>query len=358
MVPQGGMLPGEALRAMEEQRREDEIVITSMGSAREWMSLATARGEPLHPLDLVLVPSSMGQATSFALGLAMARPDLRVTVCSGDGSLLMNLGSLVSITAVFPSNLALLVFNNGVYEVTGAQPTPASAQWRADEEFIDYQALARATGFRSIHKFSEISEWRAASRRVLDGRGPVFVELLVSPVVGGRAPHAPRDGSAGMRAQRLMQSIAAVPVRPRFSLRRAVASDAADIEQLISHYVESGSLLPRSESFIVENLPDFIVAVEEDKIVGCAHLEDYAPSLAELRSLAVHPDRQGAGIGRGVAAAVEDLARRRQYRTLFAVSNDEAFFLRLGFASRDIPELDKERSAVSRFKGIYAKTLI
>jgi sulfopyruvate decarboxylase subunit beta len=347
------------LRVLRDVRRDDEIVITSMSSAREWMALSAADGDGRgeHPLDLVLVPSSMGQATSFGLGLAMARRDMRVVVCSGDGSLLMNLGTLVTITAEGAANLVVLLFDNGVYEVTGAQPTPGAANGRVTALPVDFAAIARGCGFTSVHRMRTVAEWRSVAREVMDGSGPVLVILDVLPVEGGKAPRAPRTGTAAERGRRFAASVAEVTPRSLFSTRRASASDAADIEALIGHYVESGALLPRSESFIVENAADFIVAVEGERIVGCGHLVDYAPSLAELRSLAVHPERQGMGIGRAIAGAVEDLARRRQYRTLFAVSNDESFFLRQGYERREIPELDKERSAVSRFKGVYARTL-
>ena len=64
-----------------------------MGTAREWMT------QGMQPRDLVFVPSAMGHAPSIGLGLALARPNLRVIVCNGDGSMLMNLGSLVTIAA-------------------------------------------------------------------------------------------------------------------------------------------------------------------------------------------------------------------------------------------------------------------
>ena len=73
--------------------RRDEVVVTTMGSAREWQKLGK------HPLDLIYVPSSMGQGTALALGIALAQPKRQVVVCNGDGSMLMNLGSLVTITA-------------------------------------------------------------------------------------------------------------------------------------------------------------------------------------------------------------------------------------------------------------------
>ncbi len=349
------MALSDSLRVLREVRREDEVIITSMGNAREWMTLS--EGEPRHPLDFILVPSSMGQATSMGLGLALSRPDLRVVACSGDGSLLMNMGSLVTITAEAPANLVVVVFDNGVYEVTGSQPTPASRSGRVGGEAVDLLAIARACGFRSVKHFADLGEWRSEARQVLDASGPAFVLLEVMAVAGAPAPHAPREGTAAERGRRFMDSVAAITPRALFSVRKAVPSDAADIEILVNNYVPSGSLLPRSEAFIAENATDFIVAVEGDRIVGSGHLDHYAPSLAELRSLAVHPERQGMGIGRAIASAIEDLARRRQYKTLFAVSNDESFFLRQGFESRDIPELDKERSAVSKFKGVYAKRL-
>jgi sulfopyruvate decarboxylase subunit beta len=97
----------DALQVLHAVRR-DEVVITSMGNAREWQKLGT------HALDFVFVPSSMGQATSVGLGVALAQPNRKVVVCSGDGSMLMNLGSLVTISAQGPSNLIVIVFDNGV----------------------------------------------------------------------------------------------------------------------------------------------------------------------------------------------------------------------------------------------------
>jgi N-acetylglutamate synthase-like GNAT family acetyltransferase len=102
---------------------------------------------------------------------------------------------------------------------------------------------------------------------------------------------------------------------------------------------------------------EFIVVELDGAIVGCVHLDEYSPSLAELRSLAVSPVAQGVGIGKALVAATERFARARDYSTLFAVSNDTEFFARFGFARRNIPELDLERSEVSRYKGVFAKDL-
>ena len=140
-------------------------------------------------------------------------------------------------------------------------------------------------------------------------------------------------------------------------VRRATERDAVTIRELIDCYVESGTLLPRSEEFLTAHAHEFLVAEVDGQVVGCVHLDEYSPSLGELRSLAVHPQWQGRGVGRALVAACERFAQRRSYSTLFAVSNDEAFFNKYGFASRHIPELDRERSELSRFKGVYAKDL-
>jgi sulfopyruvate decarboxylase subunit beta len=183
-----------ALEVLRRERRANEIVIPTMGSAREWMKLGDA-----HPLDFVLVPSAMGHGTSIGLGLALARPDHRVIVCMGDGSMLMNLGSLASIVAAAASNLVVIVFDNGVFEVTGQQPTAGGSGARATGQAVDFAAVARACGFESVHRYSDADDWSAGARRVLDAKGPTFVALDVEPVPGGTAPHSP--GPTLARAQ-------------------------------------------------------------------------------------------------------------------------------------------------------------
>ena len=192
-----------ALETLRRARRDDEVVITTMGSAREWMKLG-----PSHSLDIVLVPSAMGHGTSIALGVALARPDVRVIVCSGDGSLLMNLGTLASIVAARANNLAVIVFDNGVYEVTGQQPTAASSNARAGGAAVDFSAVARACGFDAAHRFSDDATWAQRAREVLDSRGPTFIALDVAPVAGGTAPHSP--GPTVARASAFQAALASL----------------------------------------------------------------------------------------------------------------------------------------------------
>src|SRR2546423_7588499 len=93
--------------------RTDQVVVTTMGSAREWPRLSN------HPLDFHYIPSAMGQAPSIGLGLALSQPAREVIVFTGDGSLLMNLGCLATLAASGAKNLTLVALDNGVYEVTG-----------------------------------------------------------------------------------------------------------------------------------------------------------------------------------------------------------------------------------------------
>jgi sulfopyruvate decarboxylase subunit beta len=174
-----------ALAAVHAARRQNDIVVTTMTTARDWMTM------PPHPLDMVFVPSAMSHATSLALGLALAQPARRVIVCNGDGSMLMNLGSLVSIAGAGATNLVVLLFDNGVYEVTGSQPTPASHR-------VDFAAIARGARFGSVYEFENLESWQAGVERTLAETGPVFVWLRVADTPGVPGPRSP--GPAGVRA--------------------------------------------------------------------------------------------------------------------------------------------------------------
>jgi sulfopyruvate decarboxylase subunit beta len=194
-----GMPLAEALRVLRAARRDTDVVIAAMGAAREWVKLSD------HPLDWIFVPSSMGQATSLGLGMALAQPDRRVIVLNGDGGMLMNLGSLVTITAQAPANLVTLLFDNGVYEVTGAQPTPSTPAGRAGGDAVDFAGLARASGFRSVYRLETLEAWTGRVAEVLEARGPTFAVLDVTAMPNAGGPRSP--GPAPERARRFMAAL-------------------------------------------------------------------------------------------------------------------------------------------------------
>ena len=149
-----------------------EIVVPVYQGAFEWRAI--------KPESLIyLAVGAMVQASSHALGLALGRPDKRVIVLDGDGSLLMNLGSLVTIAEVAPPNLIHFVCENGTYEVNGGHPIPGAGR-------VSFAGLARAAGYRSVHEFADLATFGASIGAVLKERGPVFVTLKVVP--GGAYP--------------------------------------------------------------------------------------------------------------------------------------------------------------------------
>ena len=112
------------------------------------------------------------------------------------------------------------------------------------------------------------------------------------------------------------------------------------VVDLNNRFAPQGLTLARSPAFAYAHLQDYRVIRNADGgIVGCVALDEYSPSVVELISLAVSPDAQGLGHGKLLIAAAEDLARRRGYEEVFAVSYSDDLFLSCGF----------ERSALSRF---------
>ncbi len=158
----------DALRVVADLCCDGQIVVTNQGSARIWPKLRR------RPLDFHYNPSTMSGAIPLALGLALAQPRREVVAVSGDGSLLMSLGSLVTVVGSGVTNLTIVLLDNGLYEVTGGQETPAA------RSPVDYAGLARATGFPSTAEFHDLVEWQSHASDVLVLPGPRFVRLVVS----------------------------------------------------------------------------------------------------------------------------------------------------------------------------------
>jgi len=146
--------------------RTDEVVVATMSVVRPWAQLSES------DLDFASADSAMGHAADLALGIAMAQPHRTVLCLNGDGSMLMSLGTLVTIIASGVRNLILFVIDNGTYEITGNQPTPGA---------VDFVAMAQAAGFRRAYRFDEADAYEAALPDLLRGDGPVFVCLHVEP---------------------------------------------------------------------------------------------------------------------------------------------------------------------------------
>ncbi len=160
-----------ALQELMERRDDSTLVITHQGSARVWPSMAR------HPLDFHYNPSTMGGAIPFGLGIALSRPDMHIIVVTGDGSLAMNLGSLVTVVAAQATKLSIVVLDNGIYEVTGGQ-TVATRAAR-----VDYSLLGKSVGFPTAITFEDYQSWSEAAPRVLASLGPRLISLVVEPAL-------------------------------------------------------------------------------------------------------------------------------------------------------------------------------
>jgi thiamine pyrophosphate-dependent acetolactate synthase large subunit-like protein len=144
----------------------DEIVVATYSSAVDWLDL----GE--RTLNYFSI-GAMGLDSSHALGLALGRPDRRVICLQGDGSLLMNLGCLLTIAAAAPPNLVHFVVQNGTYEANGGHPIP--------QPQVDFAAMARAAGFAQVHDFADLANFEQQAGHVIRQPGPVFATLRVEP---------------------------------------------------------------------------------------------------------------------------------------------------------------------------------
>lgn len=161
--------------------RGRRIVVTTMTAVGVWSHLSDSA------LDFAYIPSAMGQATALGLGLALVEPERGVVVVQGDGCMLMNLGNLVTL-ANQPANIFVLIMENGLYEVTGGQPTAGAGH-------VDFAGMARAAGIHRTYLFETLDAWQAGAADALSGPGPVVICLKVEGRLGQKTPSAPRPMS-------------------------------------------------------------------------------------------------------------------------------------------------------------------
>lgn len=164
----------DALKALVPHIRDTDIVVAVYQSCFDWLAL--------NPRDLNYVAvGAMGQASSHGLGLALANPERRVIVLDGDGSLLMNLGSLVSVAEAGVTNFYHFLSANRVYEVNGSHPIPGG-------QTVDFENIARAAGYAGSRSFTELEAMTDGLADVLALPGP---QMSVLELQAGQS--YPRD---------------------------------------------------------------------------------------------------------------------------------------------------------------------
>ena len=126
---------------------------------------------------------------------------------------------------------------------------------------------------------------------------------------------------------------------PGYLVRTATRADVDQIWELVSCYTAQGLMLPRTHDQIAMNIDNYVVATVAGRVVACAALDEYSPSLAEISSVAVAASEHGKGLGTEVVMGVERLARARDIGEVFAMSLSDRFFL----------SMDYEPTSISRY---------
>ena len=146
--------------------RGDALVVTGLGSSSYDV------GTVDHPNTYYLW-GGMGGAAMIGVGLAIAQPKRRVLVITGDGEMLMGLGSLATIGAEKIRNLSIVVLDNELYSETGMQPTHTSRG-------VDLAGVAKATGFGTTGTISSLPEVKSWIPKLYGTPGPVFLDVKVN----------------------------------------------------------------------------------------------------------------------------------------------------------------------------------
>ncbi|HEX3347447.1 MAG TPA: thiamine pyrophosphate-dependent enzyme [Acetobacteraceae bacterium] len=148
--------------------RHDEAVIGGIGYANFDVFGAGHRPQNFYMLG------SMGLAVPIALGLALAQPQRGVVAVEGDGSLLMQLGSLATVASVAPANLTIVVLDNAAYQITGGQPTATASA-------ADLVEIARGAGLVKSAWAADESDFERLLVEALAGPGPSLIGTRIAP---------------------------------------------------------------------------------------------------------------------------------------------------------------------------------
>jgi amino-acid N-acetyltransferase len=114
-------------------------------------------------------------------------------------------------------------------------------------------------------------------------------------------------------------------------IRKATVRDVPAIVALVNETAQKGLVLPKSLNQVYQNIRDFVVCEEDGKVVACAALHVLWEDLAEVRSLVVHTQRRGKGMGRQLVAALVKQARDLGVPRVFALTYQQEFFISVGF---------------------------
>ncbi|MDA9492205.1 thiamine pyrophosphate-dependent enzyme [Bradyrhizobium sp. CCBAU 11361] len=151
--------------------KHEEAVIGGIGNTNFDLWAAGHRPQNFYMLG------SMGLAFPIALGVALAQPERRVFALEGDGSLLMQLGALSTIAMLKPKNLIMIVMDNGIYQITGAQPTPAA-------DVADIVAIAIGSGLANSAWAAEEEDFERLVEEAMSASEPSLIAVRIDDKPG------------------------------------------------------------------------------------------------------------------------------------------------------------------------------
>jgi thiamine pyrophosphate-dependent acetolactate synthase large subunit-like protein len=152
-----------------DRRHQDFLIITGLAGTSRDIAALTSDGAHTYTMA-----GAMGGACMIGLGLALARRDKQVLVVTGDGELLMNIGSLATIAVINPPNLCVVCVDNGHYGETGYQKSHTSLG-------VDLEKIAAGSGIKRTLTIEEETDLAAGARLIREGNGASFVLLRVKP---------------------------------------------------------------------------------------------------------------------------------------------------------------------------------
>jgi len=171
---------------------KDMLIVTGLAGSKD-DALAAAGDVP----TLFTLSGAMGAAAAMGLGLALAQPNKRVVVVTGDGELLMNVGTLASIGVMNPPNLSILCVDNGRYGETGWQESHTGRG-------VDIAKMAEGGGIKQIRTVTEESQIPEASQLLHGSNGTSFILLKVAATEAGKIH---RDRDASLNKTRFRQAV-------------------------------------------------------------------------------------------------------------------------------------------------------
>lgn len=199
---------GAVLTKMAELRDDRDVVVATMTAGMMWPAYSK------HDMDIVSM-APMGMASAFGHGVALARPDLGVIVVDSDGSILMNLGTLVTIGGSRPKKFLHIIMENGGYDITGGQKLPGTGTEKVPE-------FAKSVGYAQSRRISSFADMGPALEQAVadmhSGAGPIMLSFVVPKEFDWAELPAQTQSDKGIRSlgqpgyEHLRDQIAARPV--------------------------------------------------------------------------------------------------------------------------------------------------